>query len=221
MKLAHMLIGFMLLSSAWIRAQEVTLQDEQVPFSSGSYQSIVTVIPYANRATVAKQLKSELKDWGGKLTITGDEYHVVQGKLKALGDKPVDGYARIIESADGIKVAFAVDLGGAFVNASEHPAEYRVIHDRVWDFGSQSASRGITATVSADKKALKSLEKEERDIERSIERANKDIADYQKKIRESEKEIEAKKAELSAKQEEIKNQNLQLSGNRKKAKKLK
>ena len=221
MRLFRLFIGFLVLLPAFVSAQEVKLKDESVRFSNGSHHAIVTEIPFAKRDIVAKQLKSEMKGWGGKLIIAGDEYQVLQGKLKGFGDKRFDGYARIIESADGIQVAFAVDMGGKFMTNSEHPAEYRVIHDRASKFGSKSANLGIKADVAADKKSLKSLEKQEKEIEKSIEDSNKDIADYQKKIKEAQKNIETKNGELSAKQEEIKKQNLQLSDNRKKAKKIK
>ncbi|MNJ88832.1 hypothetical protein D3C87_63890 [compost metagenome] len=221
MRLLSLIIGIVLGFPALVSAQEVKLKEESVQFSAGSQQAIVAEIPYADREQVAKQLKSELKGWGGKLSIAGDEYKVTQGKMKAFGDKRFDGYAKIIQTGDDIKVAFAVDLGGTFMTSGAHPAEHRTISQRAQNFGSKTANVGIKAHVAADKKALKTLEKQEKEIEKNIESSTKNIENYQKKIKEEQKNIETKKAELSTKQEEIKNQNLQLTDRKKKAKNLK
>lgn len=221
MRIYLLVIGMILSFPALVVAQEVKVKEETVQFSVGSQRAILTEIPFADREQVAKQLKSELKGWGGKLSISGDEYKVTQGKMKAFGDKPFDGYAKIIQTGDDVQVAFAVDLGGTFMTSGAHPSEHRVISERAHKFGSKTASLGIKAHVAADKKALKLMEKEEKQIEKSIESSTKDIEDYQKKIKQAQKDIETKKGELSAKQEAIKNQNLQLTDRKNKAKNLK
>lgn len=221
MRTFFLLIGFIAVCAVFTQAQEVKLNDESVSFSAGNHHAIVAEIPFGKRAIVEKQLKSELKGWGGKLSVNGDEYKVVQGKMKVFGDKHFDGYAKIIETADAIKVAFAIDMGGTFMNSGDHPIEYKTIRERVRNFGAKTGGLSLNADLDADKKALKSLEKEEKQLEKSIESAQKDIESYQKKIKQAEKDIETKKGELSSKQEEIKTQNLQITERKKTAKKIK
>ncbi|MGV3610876.1 MAG: coiled-coil domain-containing protein [Fluviicola sp.] len=221
MKLALLLVGFIALFPNSFWAQEVVVNDEAVQFSSGSHDAIVVSIPFAKREVVEKQLKSEMKSWGGKLIISGDEYKVIQGKMRIFGENRIDGYAKIIETAEDIRVAFVIDMGGRYMTSGEDPIEYKTVRERVKNFGAKTATAGIGADVDSDKKVLKSLEKEERKIEKSIESSNKDIENYQKKIKQAEKDIETKKAELSAKQEEIKTQNLQINERKKTAKKIK
>ena len=221
MRLVSLIIGFIVSSMVLVKAQEVKLNDEPVSFSVGSLPAIVTAIPYGKRQIVEKQLRSELKKWGGKLLITDDEYRVMQGKMKVFGDQRFEGYAKIIETTDEIKVAFAVDLGGKFMTNEEHPAEYNSIRERVRRFSTKTGGLSIRADLDSDKKALKALEKEEKKIEKSIESKTKDIESYRKKIQQAEKEIEIQQAALSAKQEEIKNQNLLITERKKTAKKIK
>lgn len=221
MKLALLFVGFVALFPNSFWGQEVVVNDEEVQFSSGSHNAIVVSVPFAKREIIEKRLKSEMKSWGGKLTIIGDEYKVVQGKMKIFGENHFDGYAKIIETTEETKVAFVIDLGGRYMTGGEDPIEYKAIRERVKNFGAKTATAGIGADVDADKKVLKSLEKEERKIEKSIESSNKDIESYQKKIKQAEKDIETKKAELSAKQEEIKTQNAQIGERKKTAKKIK
>lgn len=221
MRSFFLLIGFITASTVFSCAQEVKLNDESVTFSSGNHHAIVAEIPFGKRAIVEKQLKSELKGWGGKVLINGDEYKVIQGKMKIFGDKRFDGYAKIIETADAIKVAFAVDMGGKYMSSGDNPIEYKTIRERVRNFGAKTGGLSLDADLDADKKALKALEKEEKQIEKSIESSNKNIESYQKKIKQEQKNIETKNAELSAKQEEIKTQNGQISERKKTAKKIK
>jgi hypothetical protein len=221
MKLALLFIGFVAFFPNSFWAQDVIVNDEVVQFSSGSHDAIVTVIPFAKRDIIEKRLKSEMKSWGGKLIISGDEYKVVQGKMKIFGENHFDGYAKIIETAEDTKVAFVIDLGGRYMSSTEDPIEFKAIRERARNFGAKTATAGIGADVESDKKVLKSLEKEERKIEKSIESLNRDIESCQKKIKQAEKDIETKKIELSAKQEEIKTQSLQINERKKTAKKIK
>ena len=221
MKLALLFVGFVALFPNSFWAQEVIMNDEVVEFSSGSHDAIVVVIPFAKRDVIEKQLKEEMKKWGGKLIVSGDEYKVVQGKMKIFGENRIDGYAKIIETAEDTKVAFVVDLGVRYMTSAEDPIEYKEIRERAKNFGAKTATAAIGAGVDSDKKVLKSLEKEERKIEKSIESSNEDIESYQKKIKQAEKDIETKKAELSAKQEEIKNRSLLITEGKKTAKKIK
>lgn len=216
-----LLVGFVAVFPGSFWGQEVVMSDESIQFSGGFHDAVVTAIPFANRETIEKQLKSELKSWGGKLVITGDEYKVVQGKMKIFGENHFDGYAKIIETAEETKVAFVIDLGGRYMTSTEDPVEYKEIRERAKNFSAKTATVSIGADVDSDKKVLRSFEKEEKRIEKSIESSNRDIENYQKKIKQAEKDIETKKTALSEKQEEIRTQNQQISERKKTAKKIK
>lgn len=193
MRSFSLLIGLMVLFPVFSKAQEVKLKDESVTFSTGSQHAIVAEIPFGKRAIVEKQLKSELKGWGGKLLISGDEYKVVQGKMKVFGDTHFDGYAKIIETADAIKVAFAVDMGGKFMSSADNPLAYKTIRERVRNFGVKTGGLSLNADLDADKKALKALEKEEKKIEKSIESSNKTLKITRKRSNRPKKTSKPKK----------------------------
>ncbi|MDR0801599.1 hypothetical protein [Fluviicola sp.] len=220
MRVFVLIIGFCCSFSAALLGQEVRMTDESVSFSVGVKNAIVANIPFAKKAVVEKQLKSELKSWKGKMVVLGDEYQILQGKNKIFGESHVNVYAKIIETVDDIKVAFVVDKGGRFMTSEEDPAEYKATWEKVKKFGATSAAASINVDVNADKKVLKSMEKDEKKIKKSIESSKKSIENYQKKIDQSQKDIEAKQTELSNKQEEIKAQNQQISDRKKTAKKI-
>lgn len=199
------------LLTTWVVGQEVRTSNEKVSFSHGTYDAIVVTIPYANKDVVEKELKSEMKDWGGKYSSSKDEYTTKQSKLKAMGDKYFDGYAKIIESSGSdIKVAFAVDLGGAYLNSGDHSDQYKVIEDRVKKFGQKASKESVNGMIETETKALKKLNGEKEDLQKSIESSKKDIESYKKKISESEQKIKDDETATQKKEAEIATQSKKL-----------
>jgi peptidoglycan hydrolase CwlO-like protein len=202
-------------------AQEVKLDEKSVSFNNGSHNAIVVTIPYATKDVVEKELKSEMKDWGGKFESTKGEYIAMQTTMKAMGEKHFDGYAKIIESGDVIQVAFAVDLGGAYLSSSEHGAQYKVIKERAQKFGVKAANEGVAIELAAEAKILKDMEKEKSDLEKSIESSKKDIEDYKQKIAEAEQKIKDNEAALGKNGENITTQTGKIAEVEKKKKTIK
>lgn len=202
-------------------AQEVQIDEKSVTFNSGSHNAIVVTIPYASKDVVEKELKSEMKDWGGKFESTKGEYIAMQTTMKAMGDKHFDGYAKVIESGDVIQVAFAVDLGGAYLSSNEHSAQYKVIKEKVQKFAYKTANEGVAVELAAEAKILKDMEKEKSDLEESIKDSKHDIEEYKKKISEAEQKIKENENALSTKTSDISKQNSKINEVEKKKKSIK
>lgn len=182
---------------------EVRINEEQVSYSVGSKNSIVVNIPYANMDILEKELKSELKDWGGKYNSSKDEYTSTQASFKAMGDKPFDVIARIIKSGETIKVAFAIDLGGAYVTSNQHQEQFNVMNDKIKAFAIRASKECVAEELKTEGKVLSSLEKDQKELEKDKESLLKSIDDYRKKIAEAEKKIEENVTNQSKKKVEI------------------
>lgn len=191
------------LLTTWVVGQEVKTSNEKVSFSHGTFDAIVVTIPHANKDVIEKELKSEMKDWGGKYNSSKDEYTTKQSKMKDMGDKYFDGYAKIIQSGSEIKVAFAVDLGGAYLNSGEHRDQHKVIENRVKKFGQTASKESVNGMIELETKTLKKLNGEKEDLQRSIEGSKKDIESYKKKIAEAEQKIKEDEAATQKKEGEI------------------
>jgi len=198
------------LMSTWVIGQEVKTSNEKVSFSHGSFDAIVVTIPYANKDAVEKELKSEMKDWGGKYNSSKGEYTAKEAKIKGMGDKYFDGYAKIIESGSEIKVAFAVDLGGAYMNQSEHKDQYKAIEARAKKFAQNASKESINGMIELETKALKKLTGEKEDLLKDIEDSKKDIEDAKKKIAEEEQKIKDNESATQKKEGEIATQTTKL-----------
>jgi septal ring factor EnvC (AmiA/AmiB activator) len=202
-------------------AQEIKATNESVSFNNGSHPAVVVTIPYANKEMVEKALKSEMKDWGGKYDNSKGEFMAMQASMKAMGDKYFDGYAKIIESGNEIRVAFAVDLGGAYMDIKEHSAQWKVIEERAKKFAAETAMESIEDEISAEAKILKEMEKQQSEMESDIESSKKDIEDYKKRIAEEEQQIKDNESNIAKKKEEIATQSKKLEEIEKKKKSIK
>ena len=185
---------------------EVKVSEEHYAFSTGSKNSIIVTIPYGKLDIVEKELKEELKGWGGKYNSSKGEYTSMQATMKSMGAKPFDAYARPFSSGETVKVAFAIDLGGAYLSSSQHGAQFTAMKERVKDFAVKAAKACIAEEMKAEQKILTGFEKDQKDLEKEKETLLKSIDDYKKKISDAEKKIEENINNQTKKKEEITNQ---------------
>lgn len=191
-------------ATSFFYAQEVKVTEENVSFSNGSHNAIVVTIPHGNKEIVDKELKSELKGWGGKYNSSKGEMMTSQSTIKSMGEKPFDGYARILDGGENfVKVAFAVDLGGAYLDSKQHGSQFSAMKQRAEKFASHAALQSIETELAAEAKVLKTMEKEKGELEKTIEDSKKDIEEYKKRIAEAEQRIKDSEAGVAKKSEEI------------------
>jgi len=197
---------FTLVGFALFAQNNVSVSEENTSFSVGSKNSIVVNIPYGSIDVIEKALKSELKDWNGKYNSSKGEFTAIQAKLKEMGDKPFDAYAKIITSGDVIKVAFAIDLGGAFMTSNQHSSQFNEMRAIVKKFAVETATECVEEDLKAETKKLESFEKDQKDLEKEKENLLNSIEDYRKKISEAEKKIGENMTNQSSKKSEISTQ---------------
>jgi hypothetical protein len=179
-----------LISVSTFANNEVKISEESEAFSVGSKNAIVVTIPHGKADIVEKELRNELKDWGGKYSSAKGEYKMMQGKLKALGSKPFDAYAKIIVSGDVVKVAVGIDLGGAFLSSREHGAQYTAMCAKLKEFAIKASNECVDEELKAEQKILSTHNKQQKSLEKEKESLLTSIEDYKKRILEAEKKIE-------------------------------
>lgn len=184
---------------------QVTLEEKTVNID-GSKEGFYLSIPYGDKKQIEKELKEELKDWGGKYK-DGDFIFVDDCRLKEMGKNTFDVYAQVTENPNGgAFVLLAVDLGGAYLNSKEHADQAKIINARLRKFGVNAAKNVVDEEIKAEEKILEEREKELGDLEKEQEKLEKEIEDYNKKIADNEKAIEEAKKNQEAKKSEIKDQ---------------
>lgn len=189
---------------------QVKVEEKKVNLN-GTKDGFYLTIPYGTLKQLEKELKDELKDWSGKYD-GGDVIFVDDCKLKEMGKNTFDVFAKIEANPEGgAYISIAIDLGGAFLNSSEHAAQAKVMNARLQKFGVKAAKSVVDEEIKEEEKALKEREKELEDLEKEEEKMKKEIEDYKKKIEETEKSIEegkknqeTKKGEITEQEEKVK-----------------
>lgn len=200
----------MAISAGALAQGEVKVTEENYSFSVGSKNCIIVTVPYGKMDIVEKELKNELKDWGGKYNSSKGEYTAMQASVKSMGAKPFDAYARPFASGDVVKVAVAIDLGGAFLSSNAHGAQFTAMKEKLKAFAVRAGKECVAEELKAEQKVLAGYEKEQKDLEKDKETLLKSIEDYKKKISDAEKKIEENTSNQSKKKEEITKQNEKL-----------
>ena len=72
------------LFTTFVFSQEIKTSSDKISFSHGSFDAIVVTIPFGNKDIIEKELKSEMKDWGGKYNSSKGEYTAKEAKMKAM-----------------------------------------------------------------------------------------------------------------------------------------
>lgn len=190
---------------------QVKATEEAITFTNGTHNAIVVTVPNGTRDGVNDQLKSELKNWGGKFDESKGEFSAIGATMKKMGEKPFDAYAKVIENGSVIKVAFAIDLGGAYMTSSDHSEQYKVMLDKAKEFAAKAGTASVNGELKVEAKVLKSLKKEQSGIEKNIEKSESAIEKAKKAIAEEEKKIADNKSALEKKTSEVKAQEQKIS----------
>lgn len=192
-------------------SQEVKTEEKSIPFSSGSKNSIVVSIPNTTSDFIEKEIKDEMKNWGGKYSSSKGEFSILQGQIKELGEKLFDGYAKIVSDKDGIVVvAFAFDLGGAYLTSTEHKEQFTAMNNKVKAFAVKVAKDATQQELDEQQKILKAAQKDQESLEKDKASLEQDIESYKKKIEEALKQIDQNKQNQEKKKEEIKAQTMKV-----------
>ncbi|MGV6860940.1 MAG: hypothetical protein ACWA41_04160, partial [Putridiphycobacter sp.] len=173
---------------------------------NGSHPGFFVTIPYGDKKMIEKELKDELKSWKGKYS-SKDVIFVDDCKLKEMGDNTFDVYAKVEDIAEGgATVSLAIDLGGAYLDQSEHSDKFKVIETRLYKFGVKAAKNVIAEEVKAEEKVLEEKQSELENMKKEKEKKEKEIQDYQNKIKKLEEEIKENEAGQEEKLKDIEEQ---------------
>lgn len=186
---------------------DIRISEETQSFSAGSKNALVVNIPYGNKDLVEKELRKELKNWNGKYDSKGEELFTIQAVSKFMGEKAFDTYARIISVQNNeVKVAFATDLGGAFLNSRDHSELFRAMSEKLRVFAREAAVNCVKEELEKNQEVLSDMEKKQRGLEKDKKELEEDIEDYKKKIAEAEGKIRQNNQNQETQKEAIKKQ---------------
>jgi flagellar biosynthesis GTPase FlhF len=182
--------------------QKISVKETNENIGGGSHNALTVTIYGASQKDVAKAWKDELKKMGAKVQekkeIFGDD-----ALIKSLSENTFDIYSKVEESGEGvITLIVAVDLGGAFMNSSQHPDFFRYFKDKLYEFAVNQTKAAIAKELKEAQKEEEKLNSEYENLIKEKEKLEKAIKEYEEKIKEAKENIEKNKKQ----QEEIQKQ---------------
>lgn len=217
MKKSISILLFAALSLA-LAAQKIKVIESHEYIGGGSHNALVVSVYGAEARDVEKEWKSKMKDFGAKVSNSKGEWFGNNALIKDMSTKYIDLYARVDDKKDEVKLIVAFDLGGAFLNSSDHKDKYKVAERILHDFAFRLTKDALEYQFKTQQKSLDKLNSQQKDLEKENTSLNNQITEYQNKIKKDQDAIEKNKNEQSAKQKEISQQQQVVEDASKKAK---
>jgi hypothetical protein len=203
-KITLLCVGLSLCFTSW--GQKIKVHESRESIGGGSNNALVVTIYGADVSDVQKEWKSMMKDYGAKVSTSKGEMFANNAVIKDMGPKTMDIYTRFDDKKGEIEMVVGFDLGGAYLNSSQHSDKYKVAEKILHDFAVKMTTEALNDQLKTQQKALDKLTGQEKDLEKDTKNLNSDIVDYQNRIKKAQDQIEKNKDAEGKKQTEISNQ---------------
>jgi len=187
-------------------AQKIRVHESKENIGGGSHNALIVQVYGVDAKDVEKEWKSKMKDYGAKVSNSKGELFGDNAIIKEMGNNTIDMYARVDDKKDEVDLIVAFDLGGAYLNSSEHSDKYKIAEKIMHDFAVKITRDAIEYQLKTQQKALEKLNGQEKDLEKENKNLNSEITDYQNRIKKDQDAIEKNKNDQAAKQKEISQQ---------------
>ena len=199
------------------------VREKLLDMSAGQQSALVLEIPSVSQELVSDHWKQYMKDFyreKPKWQRRDDEWLSDDADISALGaGNTVDIYAKTREREDNVEIQMWVDLGGAFLNAREHPDRYTEAEKLLLRFALEVAKEKMRLDIEEQEDLLKDMNRDLRRLssqkkrsEREIKRAKETIQKAEADIEQNLQEQEEMQAKITQQEELIKKLQKQRSG---------
>ncbi len=203
MKVFYSLVASFLLFTGWVSAQDAI--ERNISMSLGPQNSFYIEIPGADAKLAQKTFYEFVKEYGKiKENSKAREHFMMATKIPVInGVSPVDLYAKF-EDGKGLATAYVwVDLGGAFVNSTDHPKQAQAIRQFMYDYFITVRKKVVTEELKVEEKKYESLAKDLKKLKDKNDDYHKDIEKAKQKIAEAETNIQKNQTDQDNKSKEI------------------
>ncbi len=180
-------------------------KERKMTMSLGAQNAWYVDIEGADSKLAEKVFYEHIKSFGKmKYNKKAKEHFLISTPITLInGSSPLDIYAKFDETKTQATAYVWVDMGGAFINDSEHPKQAKALKSWMTDYYLAVKREVILNEIKGEEKKLSSLDKELKRLTNKNESLHKDIEKAQKQIAEAEKEIEKNIVDQENKNKEI------------------
>lgn len=208
MKLSQITFCFLFsLFTLSLNAQEIPdIAQESRTMSMGAKHAFVVAYSDTEAKNVEEQWQKLLKKNKGKVKKNkAKELFADDVKMPDISNNTVDVYATVVENKADKSSVISVwfDLGGAFLNPEDHPAQTQVVKNLLNDLSMRVGAVNTQNILDNEESTLKDLNKDLDKLEKEKENGLKKIEEAKALIAETEKMLEKNAASQTEKKEEI------------------
>lgn len=188
MKIKSLLIAFTLI---WSQISIAQITEGGKSMSQGYENSLTLEMPNIDAGFGDKLWKKYIKGFGGKTKKSKSEWFTDDTQISGIGGaNTIDIFMQSNESGEDLELAVWFDLGGAYLNSSEHPDAYLEAEKFLMRFALFVAREKTNVELDTENKAMSKLESLLKRLERDNERYHREIELAKEKIRQNESNIE-------------------------------
>lgn len=223
MKPVFILLTFLFILPVISQAQrKVEVDESSYNFKSGKHNALKTKVYETDIKVVSKKWEDLMRDYKGKTSGNKDEMFSDNVMINNLnGNSPSDVYAAFSDAGEVHSYIFvAVDLGGAYLNSSEHRDSYNMMKKILYDFAKSVSEYSVNEQIKAAEKLFGGLESDQKKLISENEKLHKDIDLYNEKIKKAEEDIKTNLTDQETKKKEIEEQQKVLDGLKEKLKSI-
>src|ERR1051325_22628 len=185
-------------------AQKVKVSESKENIGGGNNNAMVVTIYEVSADDILKEVKSLMKDNDFKVSSKDDGLFGDHGMIKKIGNNTIDMYAKVKKIKDGEnQLIVAFDLGGAFMNSSQHSDQYKVAKEMIENLAVKMQKDAIEEQLSIATKLLNKLNDQQKDLEGKNKDLNDDIKNYQEKIKKAQDDLKQNGEDQAKKKSEI------------------
>ena len=198
------------LTSLNVFSQDIKVKESNESFSNGKHNALQVTLYVTDISMVEKEWKSQLKGFGyDKAHEQKDEYFFDNVLFKDMSTNTVDVYSKVdeLKGDKAVQLTAAFDLGGAYLNSSDHKSQIDFMKKMMHDFAVKVTKDVLDDQLKDASKALSTLQSKQASLEKDNKGLVDDITGYNNKIKkandqieQNKKDIETKKTEVSAQQ---------------------
>jgi len=202
-KILLIIYSTLFLSAAIYAQRTIKVRETKENIGGGSHTCLSVIIYETTTDAIEKSWEKFMKSYDAKIS-SKKEIFADNALIKEISNNTIDVYAKCNpKNEDEIEFLVAVDLGGAFMNQSDHSTQFKTMEKIVKNFAKQATIDGIENKINAQQKVYDKRTKEMEGLIKEKEKLEKDIENYKEKIRKAEEDIKKNLSDQSSKQKEV------------------
>ncbi len=215
------LIILTLLSLNIYSQNKIDVEETNANFDNGKHNALKVVIYEAKQKDVEKAWKSLMKNYNAKVNVKKTIF-ADNATIKDMSENTIDIYATTDKTKDGDIILYvAFDLGGAYLNSSEHPDKFKEAKKIIHKFAVETTKDALKDKIKDAEKLLGQKQKDQKNLEKENKNLKDDIENYNKKIEKAKQDIKENEKKQADKKKEIEQQQAVVNALNKKEKAVK